>query len=83
MEYINIASGGNAVEFGDTNNVSGNSGSGIVHHQLEEFLLVEQVLQDSVTIIEFINIGGYAITFDTLNYHAQYNGQLSNAHGGL
>ena len=50
MEYINIASGGNAVEFGDLTMYLVILVQVIVHHQLEEFLLVEQVLQDSVTI---------------------------------
>ncbi len=82
MEYINIASGGNAVEFGDTNNVSGNSGSGNCASPTRGIFAGGASSPGFCDYHNLVTLGD-SVTFDTLNYHAQYNGQLSNAHGGL
>ena len=81
IEYINIASGGNAVDFGDTNSASGNVGSGNCTSPTRGIFAGG----GTPGFCDYHNLVtlGDSVTFDTLNYHAQYNGQLSNAHGGL
>jgi len=81
MEYINIASGGNAVDFGDTNGASGNVGSGNCASPTRGIFAGG----NTPGFCDYHNLVtlGDTVTFATLNYHAQYNGQLSNAHGGL
>ena len=71
----------NAVDFGDTNSASGNVGSGNCASPTRGIFAGG----NTPGFCDYHNLVtlGDTVTFATLNYHAQYNGQLSNAHGGL
>ena len=82
MEFVTIASTGNAQTFGDCSDTNGTNSSGNSSSPTRGIFAGFYPSPGKIEYISFQTLGD-SVDFGDLNYHGYYGGACSNGHGGL
>ena len=82
MEFVTIATTGDAIDFGDCSDTNGTNSSGNCASPTRGLFAGFYPAPAQIEYIAFATQGD-SVDFGDLNYHGYYNGSCSNGHGGL